>query len=247
MSTNKSSATPAFHQNPHRIVAESDFDALQGVWQQHDGVQGNLLASVDAAVWELLLTMVHPVPDKTYQESTTANPPEDDINTVLPPDETWEAFVDSSALERVRQLRAQVRQKSASVQEKKNKVLDQVQTFLQHQQQQKQSCSTDAPEPSPLALSVQRICTEKAQQTQEQVESLVSEMDDLHVKIPNVVQRFHETLVTVQDEERQRQAERAITVAPDDVCMMTQEEVEENDGENKAPAEERLLRFLTTQ
>eukprot|EP00977_Amphora_coffeiformis_P023385 scaffold13191_cov178-Amphora_coffeaeformis.AAC.6 len=250
MSTNESSSTvPAFYENPHRIVAESDFQALQGVWQR-ETVQGNntnLLTSVDAAVWELLVKMVNPIPDRTYEEHTSANPPEEVITTVLPPEETWEAWVDSSALERVRQLRAQVRQKSASVQEKKSKVLTQIETFLQHQKQLKQSSSTAAPKPPPLAPSVQQMCTAKVQQTQGQVESLVCEMDDLHVKIPDVVQHFHETLATVQDEERQRQAERAIRVSPDDVCMMmTQESAEENE-ENKAPAEERLLRFLTTQ
>ena len=250
MYTNDSSSTfPASYENPHRIVAESDFQALRGVWQGDDvqSNNNNLQTSVDAAVWELLVKMVNPIPDRIYAEHTSPNPPEEVINTVLPPEETWEAWVDSSALERVRQLRAQVRQKSACVQEKKQRALAQIESFLQQQQQIKQSSSASAPKPPPLAPSVQQSCTVKVQQTQEQVESLVSEIDDLHVKIPDVVQQFHETLATVQDEERQRQAERAITVSPNDVCMMmTQEETDENE-ENKAPAEKRLLRFLTTQ
>lgn len=231
------------HQDPHRIVSESDLEALQAVWQ-HDDAKDNLEASVDEAVWELLLQMVHPVPDRTYGGYTTPVSPEEDINTVVPPEETWEAWVDSSALERVRQLRAQVRQKSVSVQEKRNRVLNQVQDFLQQQQQQSQSSA--APKPPPLSLSVQQMCIEKTKETEEQVSSLVNEMDDLHVKMPDVVHRFHETLSTVQDEEHQRQAERAITALPNDVCMLTQGEEEDNE-ENKVPAEDRLLRFLTTQ
>lgn len=234
----------------HRIVAQSDLDALEAVWKPEalDAVDENhhLPTLVNAAVWDLLLQMVRPVSDRVYAERTISDIPDDESsdnnNVMLPPDETWEAWADSSALDRVRQLRSQVRQKALSVQEKRQQVLTQVDTLLQQQQTQQQSSLPPASLPPPLGPSVPQICAEKVQQTQEQVQTLVQEIDELHVKIPDVVQRFQETLEAVQDEERQRQAERGITISPDDVIMTQMEE-----EENKAPAEERLFRFLTTQ
>ena len=217
-----------------------------------------LESHVNAAVWALLNQMVRPVSDRTYAAYTIPKPQEEEhakenASTVLSPDETWEAWVDTSALDRVRQLRSQVRQKSLVVQEKRQAVLKQVEDMLQRQEetQQQQSSVTSAalpPVPPALGPSVQQMCTEKAQETQEQVNRLVKDIEELHNKIPDVVQRFQETLETVQNEERQRQAERVMTEASpnddDDVYMLGQDEGQD---ENKVPADERLLRFLTSQ
>jgi hypothetical protein len=224
---------------------------------QNNNNNDNLLTAVDSAVWDLLLRMVHPVSDRVYGEHTTShdkggkvvkdstsgssNSSTHDDSSMLPPDETWEAWVDHSALERVQQLRAQVRAKAMSVHEKRQKVLSTVEDLLAKQQQHATSLSTKTTSIPALDPSVQQVCTEKVQQTQQQVEHLVQEMQDLQVKIPTVVQRFHETLSTVQNEERTRTADRAIIGSNDDVFML-----EQDNEENKAPVEDRLLRFLLT-
>lgn len=241
---------------PHRIVAESDLEALRTVWQppsandqhgnnDHMADEGALSTAVDAAVWELLLQMVHPVPDRTYADCTlnSNDVVVGKINFVAPPDDTWEAWVDSSALDRVRQLRSQVRQKAASVQQKRQQVLTQV-DVLTKRQGQPTSSQHQPPLRAPVwEPTVQEAYVRKAKETQSAVDGLVQDMDALQVKIPTVVQRFQETLLTVQDETtttgRQGRAERAILVAPDDVMA--------DEDENKAPAQDRLLRFLATQ
>lgn len=270
-SDNTVDSSKVIAEQPHRIVAESDLKALEAIWQS-DSVPStqnqddndcegknheeafNIL--VNNAVWELLVRMVRPVSDRAFNDHTLSSASSNDTETdeggsskrsqhgIVPPsDETWEAWVDTSALERVRQLRTQVRQKSSMIQEKRQLVLNQVETFL-HQQKEQSSASKISLQVPPLAASVQQECITKAQETQQQVTTLVREMDDLHTKIPVVVERFHDTLATVQDEARQRQAEKAITAVPNDMLMLTQQDEEE---ENKAPAEDRLLRFLMTQ
>lgn len=227
----------------HRIVAEGDLQALQTIWKSNDAGENNLLQAVDSATWELLLRMVRPVPDQEYNENTTSMLLEnkEEESSVLPPDETWEAWVDQSALERVRQLRSQVRARASSVREKQRKVLESVELLLSKQQEKQENAEKRlAP---PLDPAVQQACTAKAQQTQQQVDHLVQEMDNLQVKIPDVVQRFHETLSTVQEEERLRRADRAVTSPSNKVLLLGQSS---QDEENAIPVQERLLRFLMT-
>lgn len=233
--------------NVHRIVAESDVKALQAVWQPQDGDENDLFATVDSAVWRILMESVYPVSDRAYAEFTTPRDKQDENeneNVIPPPAETWEAWVDDSALERVRQLRLQVRQKALSVQEKRQTVLLQVEQILQEHRQQQSSLLPVLPHPPPLAESVQQSCVAKSQETQQQVSDLIQVMQKLESKVPDVVKRFEETLTTVQAEERQ--AIGVMGAPTEDESMLAQEEVMDEALKEKT-ADERLLQYLTMQ
>jgi hypothetical protein len=244
------STAAAVYSQPHRLVAESDLHALQAVWQtpleeQHTGSVDNaddedgrgLTKAAQTAVWDMVLHMVHPVDDGTYAQYTTAaaDASQEDSTTSDPTqaDESWEAWVDQSALVRVRELRAQVRQQAAHVQAKRSQALQAV------------AALTAAPPPmavpqaTPLDAGVQANYAQQAQQVEQQVQALVGEMQALQVQLPTAVERLRDNLATVQAEQGQHASsavEQAILVGP--------QSIPREGVENQAPAEERLLKFL---
>jgi hypothetical protein len=247
------STAAAVHSQPHRLVAESDLHALQAVWQtppeeartgsvvgntdDDDGSSRDLARAAQTAVWDMLLHMVHPVDDATYAQYTTAAAATENGSTTSEPtqaEESWEAWVDQSALVRVRELRAQVRQQAALVQAKRSRALQAVGALMAA------PAPKAVPQATPLDAGVQANYVQQAQQVEQQIQALVGEMESLQVQLPTAVERLRDNLATVQAE----QGQHASSAVEQAILVVGPQSIPREGIENQAPAEERLLKFL---
>ena len=236
--------------NGHRIVAKSDLQALEKLWNRHnhqDDSGDDLNSTVDTAVWEMLLQLVRPVSDRAYMEhvSPCKDDKEESKNDVVPPTVSWEDAVDRTRLEGNRQLRSQVHGTIMSVQEKRKEALIRIEKILQEHRRQLSKESQATPQPQLLDAEKQKSFIQMAKQAQAQVGQLVSRVENMNQTMPEVIKHFRETLETVEAEEKR--ANDAMQVSSEDVFMLGQEEDVTEEVNTLDPAGDRLLQFLALQ
>ena len=216
--------------NQHRMIAQSDFDALQAIWKPEPPPECALQAAANERVWELFKLMVIPVSDRTYAEYTTFIKEEGDENEDLPPltfraEESSEFWVSQEAVDRAQGLREQVRKQADAVVQTQDRWFEMLVGLMEQELNRNEETMQSAELQPPLAETAEKENLQESKQTKEIAEALKNEFIKMQGQIPKVSRDFYKTLDTVRDEE-------GFVISNDDQdVQMSQEEEAMNEME----------------
>lgn len=224
--------------NQHRMIAQSDFDALQAIWKPEPPPECALQAAVNERVWELFKLMVIPVSDRSYAEYTTIIKEEegDENEDLLPPafqaEESSEFWVSQEAVDRAQGLREQVRKQADAVVQTQDRWFEMLVGLMEQELNRNEATMQSAELQPRLAETAEKENLQQSEQTEKIGEALKKEFANMQGQIPKVSRDFYKTLDTVRDEE-------GLVISNDNQdVQMSQEEEAMNEMEETDPLPE---------